>query len=82
MDAVRDGQDLHIVAHFRELVEKIAHRGNHAVGLGGIQIRSDQNFQFGILFGHIGLSSFTAILQTYYIRYFPKKLLSNPLIFL
>jgi hypothetical protein len=36
MEAVGDGQNLHIVTLGGQFVKKILNRGNHTVGVGGI----------------------------------------------
>ena len=47
-----NGQYPHIMTVGGQFIEQILHRGHNAVGGDGIQVRGDQNFQFGFLEQH------------------------------
>ena len=55
VEGVGNGQDPDIVASGNELIEKVLNGSDHTVGVGGIQICGDQNFQGFLLRFHIFL---------------------------
>jgi hypothetical protein len=49
---IGNGKNPYIVALGRQFVKQILHRGDHAVGVGGEKICSNEDFEFMILGRH------------------------------